>query len=353
MRKHLPELVELQQMIENLPPQARAEVVGQVSLAEHSKHRLPEYLPLYKVTLGPNDPTSPVLILTGGVHGLERIGSQVVLSFLKTSIELLKFDEFSANLFSKIRVVFFPLVNPGGIWLRQRSNPRGVDLMRNAPIEADGKVALLAGGHRISPMLPWYRGSDTSMEVESATLVSEVKKEIFESSFSISLDVHSGFGLKDQIWFPFAKSTDVFPEVTKIVAWKRLLDQVYPHHIYRIEPQSLNYLTHGDIWDHLWFEHNQYWGNKSPAAPRTYLPLCLEMGSWTWVKKNPLQLFSSLGLFDPMVPHRRSRTLRRHNALFDFLTRCLVAPEKWAHFSDSYKTQLYDEAQVLWYKQGK
>jgi hypothetical protein len=45
------------------------------------------------------------------------------------------------------------------------------------------------------------------------------------------------------------------------------------------------------------------------------------MGSWLWVKKNPRQLFSRHGIFNPLIEHRRQRVLRRHLAWLDFMTR--------------------------------
>src|ERR1700737_34491 len=38
------------------------------------------------------DPTQPVLALFGGVHGLERIGSEVVLAYLRTFCEYAAWD---------------------------------------------------------------------------------------------------------------------------------------------------------------------------------------------------------------------------------------------------------------------
>lgn len=47
------------------------------------------------------------------------------------------------------------------------------------------------------------------------------------------------------------------------------------------EPQSQQYLTHGDLWDHL------YLRALTGHPGHLFLPLTLEMGSWLWVKKNP------------------------------------------------------------------
>ena len=69
------------------------------------------------------------------------------------------------------------------------------------------------------------------------------------------------------------------------------------HHRYVIEPQSRQYLAHGDLWDHLYLRSRE-------RPERVFLPLTLEMGSWIWVKKNPRQLFSRQGIFNPLVQHR-------------------------------------------------
>ena len=60
-----------------------------------------------------------------------------------------------------------------------------------------------------------------------------------------------------------------------------------------------------------------------------FLPLTLEMGSWLWVKKNPRQLFSRLGMFNPVIAHREQRVLRRHLPLLDFLLRAALSHARW------------------------
>jgi murein tripeptide amidase MpaA len=82
----------------------------------------------------------------------------VLLSFLRGLLTRLKWDKSLQHMLQDVRLVFMPLVNPGGMWQATRANPNGVDLMRNAPVEATEKVPFLLGGHRISKHLPWYRG---------------------------------------------------------------------------------------------------------------------------------------------------------------------------------------------------
>ncbi len=60
-----------------------------------------------------------------------------------------------------------------------------------------------------------------------------------------------------------------------------------------------------------------------------FLPLTLEMGSWLWVRKNPRQVFTRLGLFNPVIAHREQRVLRRHLPLLDFVVRAAASHGRW------------------------
>ena len=48
--------------------------------------------PLVGFSIGNQDPEAPTLGLIGGVHGLERIGSEVVLAYLGSLLERLAWD---------------------------------------------------------------------------------------------------------------------------------------------------------------------------------------------------------------------------------------------------------------------
>jgi Zinc carboxypeptidase len=222
-----------------------------------------------------------------------------------------------------LRLVFMPLVNPGGMSHNTRANPHGVDLMRNAPLDATEPVPWLIGGQRMSPALPWYRGpAGAAMQTESQALCDLVSAELLARPFSIALDCHSGFGTVDRIWFPFAHTTKPITHLAEVHALSEIFEANHAHHRYVLEPQSHQYLTHGDLWDHLYL--------KACAEPdRTFLPLTLEMGSWMWVKKNPRQLFSRQGIFNPLIEHRQQRVLRSHMAWFDFLTRAASSHGRW------------------------
>jgi hypothetical protein len=86
------------------------------------------------------DPAAPAIGYFGGVHGLERIGADVVIAYLQSIVQRLRWDTTLHAQFEKLRMVFVPVVNPGGMLLRTRANPNGVDLMRNAPLDAIDKA---------------------------------------------------------------------------------------------------------------------------------------------------------------------------------------------------------------------
>lgn len=320
---------------------------GQTYHLGNSQNSQGQQLPILGFSFGNQDPKAPVLGLVGGVHGLERIGAQVVLALMHSLSELILWDRLLQEALNRIRIFFVPMLNPLGIYHRTRANPQGVDLMRNAPLDSLENPTYMVGGHRLSPRLPWYRGAENSpMQAESQALFDFCKAQFFESERVITMDFHSGFGTVDRIWFPFAKSTKPFPHLSEMHSFKEAFERTHPHHFYKIEPQAKNYTTHGDLWDYFYEEfYRQQQKEKS-----IYLPLAVEMGSWAWVRKNPSQFFSLLGPYNPMKPHRVKRILRRHNTLFDFMIRSLVSSEVWSPTNPEQREKHRLRAMECWYK---
>jgi len=278
-------------------------------------------LPVHAYLLGSGGPDAPAVGLFGGIHGLERIGAEVVIAQLRSIVMRLRWDETLHRQLESMRLLFVPLVNPGGLACATRANPNGVDLMRNAPIDATEPVPWLIGGQRISAALPWYRGAPGApMERESAALCAVVRDELTCRPFSIAVDCHSGFGLRDRIWFPFAHTARPIEHLPEIHALCETMDETLAHHRYLVEPQGRQYFAHGDLWDHLTL-------GAPPGA--VFLPLTLEMGSWLWIRKNPRQLFSRHGLFNPVIAHRQQRVLRRHTGWLDFILRAAASHRRW------------------------
>ncbi|EYS97433.1 zinc carboxypeptidase [Cupriavidus sp. SK-4] len=276
---------------------------------------------VHVATLGSRDPGAPAIGIFGGIHGLERIGTQLVLDYLRSVLSRLAWDELLHHELQSVRLVFMPIINPGGMWAGTRANPNGVDLMRNGPQDADARVPFLAGGQRIGAWLPWYRGpAGAPMEAESRALLRVVQEELLPRPLSFAVDCHSGYGWRDSIWFPYAGTRRPMAHLPEMYLLKTLFEQAHPHHGYTFEPQSHQYLLHGDLWDHAY--------DLTPHG-NLFLPMTLELGSWLWIKKNPRQLFSREGIFNPIKAHRTARVLRRHVSLFDFLGRVAFAPDRW------------------------
>lgn len=342
VRRLLPELVELLIVAEHVAqasrPWFRVDVLSEL---RHGK----EVFPMIAFRFGPPDPSRPVFALTAGVHGLERIGTRVVLSYLRTLIEMDRWDEVTQDMLQNTRLVLVPLINPVGMYLQRRANGNRVDLMRNAPVRAEGLAPWhLFGGQRLSPRLPWYQGEENApMEEETRALCEFLQQELFAAEAAISLDVHSGYGQVDRLWFPYARSREPLPDLPHVVALKHLLDRAFPNHVYCVEPQSRHYLAHGDLWDHLYDEY------RAARPQGHYLPFTLEMGSWLWVKKNWLQAFSALGFFNPRLPHRVRRTLRRHLFLFDLLHRAARSPDAWCRLPPPELDRLHHQGMESWY----
>lgn len=337
IRRWLPELRELEDVIERLGAHGETQILAQIPYKDKE-------FPIYSISIGTKDLSAPCLFMVGGVHGLERIGTQVVNAFLISTVRALEWDDYFKEQLKHCRMIFVPLLNPVGMYRMSRSNGNNVDLMRNSPIESEERKQPLYGGQRYSPMLPFYRGEEGKMEVENEVLWKLAKEKLFPAKVSIALDCHSGFGYRDRIWFPFAKTTKPFPHLAEIHALKDLFDENYQHHVYTIEPQAQQYTTHGDVWDYFYDEFEKI---KSPD--QTFMPLTLEMGSWLWIKKNPLQLVNPLGIFNPMALHRTKRMLRRHKNLMDFLRRAVLSHKKWADLTPEEHEFHLKAGLRLWY----
>ena len=334
LKRHIPELIKLEKLIYAHQGQLTVNIEHEVFLDDTC-------LPVYSLTLGRQQRPAPTLFILGGVHGIERIGSQVNLAILHTLLERLTWDESLQALLEKIQIIFLPILNTGGMYRNTRCNPNGVDLNRNAPIESEDKINPLIGGHRISRRLPWYRGRpDSGLEAENQALVRLIERQVTDQPFTLVLDIHSGFGFQDQIWFPYAYRREPMRDIDQYLALKLLWDRNYPYHDYVFEPQALRYLTHGDLWD--------YFYKKLHHQPGVFMPLTLEMGSWRWIRKRPVQLFSYFGMFNPVVEHRQMRVLRRHLALFDFLLSATANHANWLP-AEVQKPDLRQMALNLWY----
>ena len=111
-----PELVELERLIDECARFLDVRVVHRAQVADRS-------FPVYVIALGNADPAMPAVGFFGGVHGLERIGAEVVIAWLRSLVMRLGWDELLHRQLESVRLVFMPLVNPGGVWLRTLAKP--------------------------------------------------------------------------------------------------------------------------------------------------------------------------------------------------------------------------------------
>ncbi|WP_292456311.1 M14 family zinc carboxypeptidase [Methylibium sp.] len=332
------ELADIAQLVSAAGPHAAARTVAEVVVDGTP-------LPVYAVVLGSADTSHPGVGFFGGVHGLERIGTEVVIACLRALVQRLKWDATLQRLLTTLRIVFMPLVNPGGLWRGTRANPQGVDLMRNSPVGCAHAAPPLLGGQRLSAALPWYRGpAGAPMQIEAQAVCQVVEEELLCRPFALTVDCHSGFGLRDRLWFPHAHTPVPVRHLPELLALTELLDANLAHHRYIVEPQSRQYLAHGDLWDHLYL--------KAERGGRVLLPLTLEMGSWLWIKKNPRQMFSRQGLFNPLTEHRQHRVLRRHMGLLEFLLRAACSYRAWCP-AQTQRELLRERALQRWYAAGR
>jgi hypothetical protein len=337
----LPPLIELDELAHRAGPALRRRLLCEVRVGG-------PLLPVHAYLLGSSSPQAPAVAFVGGVHGLERIGAEVVIAYLRSLVMRLPWDETLQPQLRAMCFVFVPLLNPGGWWRGTRSNPQGVDLMRNAPVDALQPVPWPVGGQRLSSWLPWYRGPrGAAMQAESAALCALMQSELFERPLGIALDCHSGFGMSDRLWFPYAHTSHPIDHLPEVNALSELLDSALLHHRYIVEPQSRQYLTHGDLWDHLYLRSRQV------PRPPVFLPLTLEMGSWLWVKKNPRQVFSRHGIFNPLIEHRQHRVLRRHLSLLDFVSRAVASHARWLPQDAGERERHRERALERWYRRSR
>src|SRR5688500_17319939 len=63
-----------------------------------------DVLPIYALTLGNRAPNIPCVTYVAGIHGLERIGTQVVLAFLEGLLERLNWDQVLVDILQRVRI---------------------------------------------------------------------------------------------------------------------------------------------------------------------------------------------------------------------------------------------------------
>jgi hypothetical protein len=269
--------------------------------------------PIYLLEIGkPAAFKRHAVSLVSGVHGLETIAIRIHLDILKNMLNP-KSAWYSERLLKgKFGIYSIPILNPAGVAAETRSNGRGVDLNRNSGIDAEAGSIPFFGGHRISPALPYYRGK--TLQRESRALFRFLRGEVWHGRRRVhtAIDLHSGYGSQNYLWWPYSFSKK---PVYQKAAFEQMAENLKANHPdYRIEPMSLSYQTHGDLWDRALLEFETAQQTLARRKKSLFLPLTLEIGTWRELRKNPARLLKKQNIFNPPSRSRKDY-LREHRQL--------------------------------------
>ncbi|EMJ90645.1 M14 family zinc carboxypeptidase [Leptospira alstonii] len=266
--------------------------------------------------------------IVAGVHGLETIGILILLDFLEYILHPESTGYIPELKKSKLGIIVLPILNPGGVALKQRSNPAGVDLMRNSGREAVKPLPFF-GGQKISGRLPYFRGK--GLEPESRALFRLVQESFFEVKDVIIpvVDLHSGFGTVDNVWWPYAYTKAPCPDTSLYQKIEEHLKHHCGHIHFQYGPQSETYTTHGDLWDRLYDQYRDYHDKRFSHWTSKLLPLTLEVGTWSDIQEDPSKLFRKRGIFNPASFNKIETVTRYRSFLRDFVRLGLTKPKDW------------------------
>lgn len=254
--------------------------------------------------------------IVSGVHGLETIGIRIHLDIVRSLLNP-RDPHFSPALAEgKLGIYSIPILNPAGVARQTRANGHGVDLNRNSGIDAEKAVPFF-GGQRISPALPYYRGK--ALERESRALYRFLQQFAWRTParVHVALDIHSGYGAQNYLWWPYSFSKRRVPHAAVFEQWGAELQKRHP--LYRIEPMSLSYQTHGDLWDRALLEFEARKEAGKLRAKSLFLPLTLEIGTWEELKKNPLRILQKRRIFNPPRQSRKVYLREHRQLIWDIL----------------------------------
>ena len=306
LTKEPQELVQLKRMEKNFGDVVITEELGEV---DYKGYRTP--VNAFFISHKPR-PELPTIAFFSSFHGVEWIGSRVLVNFIEHLVREIKWDEDIKSLTEKVNICGILIVNPVGRIEGYRSNGNGIDLMRNAPVKAEHAIPLL-GGQKLSKHLPWYMGE--GLEKENEIVVKFLNDYVFPSSFKMTIDIHSAFLRRSRIWIPYASGKKLpAKEAALFRQLRKTLNGIYKYNPYKYEKQEDLYRTHGDFWDYNFDRHNEVYSG-------TYLPLTLEISSWNWTIKNFLKHWSLESLFSPDTRKESNAEYIKHIMVFDFLIR--------------------------------
>ena len=85
---HLPEYASIYEVVKQSDGLLHPEIYQVFEVSD--SHKNTHQLPLVGLSFGSEDINAPAITFVGGIHGIERIGSQVILSYLHTLVSRAK-----------------------------------------------------------------------------------------------------------------------------------------------------------------------------------------------------------------------------------------------------------------------
>ena len=98
VQEQLPELQQIETIIQNASKEFLSHEILCHVFCDH------DLLPVYALTLGNRAADIPCITFVAGIHGLERIGTQVVMAFLETLLKRLEWDLVFADILQQVRI---------------------------------------------------------------------------------------------------------------------------------------------------------------------------------------------------------------------------------------------------------
>lgn len=143
----------------------------------------------------------PAVRLTGGIHGDEKIGIELLLRFIEYITYNYGKDPAVTDMINSRYICIIPVLNPDGLESGSRYNSRGVDLNRNFND---------SGSH-------WTAGSRSGSSAFSESESNSLKTFSAAKNFDVSVTYHTGEVLVN-LPFDYGREADgIFPNQNSLV----------------------------------------------------------------------------------------------------------------------------------------
>jgi carboxypeptidase T len=198
--------------------------------------------PIEVIRISSSDKDVPRVLFVGGIHGLEKVGVEMVIRLMDRLLEGHGTDQRITTMLEQRQVWLVPVLNPDGYATSRRKNARGVDLNRNFAVGFSSP-----GSASRWRLWPFYAGPSPYSEPETRA----IKDLTARVPFSIALSFHSFGGL---INFPYGHTRTPAKDNKLFRAISQEMRKRQPHEKYAARQLSWLYKPKGSLEDDL-YEH--------------------------------------------------------------------------------------------------